>query len=137
MLFEQTSHYIQTKLLKFFKTINNGWTPASMLPQVICHCERKNHPDIHRFEKISNIIKQFKISCSKVTASFNSIEVRNSKFAAYIESFTPNTYVMVVTSDPEISQCSWSGRLSFCNYFNSGLVANLFIYLIYLLSNFI
>ncbi|ESO05301.1 hypothetical protein HELRODRAFT_78026, partial [Helobdella robusta] len=70
---------------------------------VICHCERKAHPDAQRFEKISNIIKQFKISCSKVTAVFNSIEVRNSKFAAYIESFTPNTYVMVVTSDPELT----------------------------------
>ena len=36
-------------------------------------------------------------------ATFKSIEVRNSKFAAYIESFTPNTFILVVTSDPEIS----------------------------------
>lgn len=70
---------------------------------LICYCEVRNHNDNNRFEKISNIIKQFKISCSKVSASFNSIEVRNSKFAAYIESFTPNTYVMVVTSDPDIT----------------------------------
>jgi Ras-related GTP-binding protein A/B len=30
---------------------------------VISHCERRTHRDIHRFEKVSNIIKQFKLSC--------------------------------------------------------------------------
>lgn len=33
---------------------------------VISHCERREHRDPHRFEKVSNIIKQFKLSCSKV-----------------------------------------------------------------------
>lgn len=69
---------------------------------VISHCERRQHKDIHRFEKISNIIKQFKLSCSKLAASFQSMEVRNSRFAAFIDVFTPNTYVMVVMSDPSI-----------------------------------
>ena len=31
--------------------------------QVISYCQRKSHKDVHRFEKISNIIKQFKLSC--------------------------------------------------------------------------
>lgn len=69
---------------------------------VISHCERKQHKDIHRFEKISNIIKQFKLSCSKLAASFQSMEVRNAHFAAFIDVFTPNTYIMVVMSDPGI-----------------------------------
>jgi Ras-related GTP-binding protein A/B len=73
---------------------------------VISHCERKPHEDVHRFEKISNIIKQFKLSCSKVTASFHSMEVRNSRFAAYIDGFTTNTYVMVIMSDPSISSAA-------------------------------
>jgi len=30
---------------------------------VISHSTKKPHHDIHRFEKISNIIKQFKLSC--------------------------------------------------------------------------
>jgi len=30
---------------------------------VISHSTLKEHPDVHRFEKISNIIKQFKLSC--------------------------------------------------------------------------
>jgi len=69
---------------------------------VISHKQRKDHRDIHRFEKISNIIKQFKLSCSKLAAHFQSMEIRNSGFAAFIDFFTSNTYVMVVTSDPTI-----------------------------------
>lgn len=69
---------------------------------VISHCERREHRDPHRFEKVSNIIKQFKLSCSKLGAKFQSMEVRNSRFAAFIDIFTSNTYVMVVTSDPTL-----------------------------------
>uniref|UniRef100_A0A2M3ZJ39 Putative gtp-binding protein n=1 Tax=Anopheles braziliensis TaxID=58242 RepID=A0A2M3ZJ39_9DIPT len=69
---------------------------------VISHCQRKQHRDSHRFEKVSNIIKQFKLSCSKLGAKFSSMEVRNSVFAAFIDTFTSNTYVMVVMSDPSI-----------------------------------
>lgn len=69
---------------------------------VISHCQRKQHRDSHRFEKVSNIIKQFKLSCSKLGAKFSSMEVRNSIFAAFIDTFTSNTYVMVIMSDPSI-----------------------------------
>ncbi|KAF4521489.1 hypothetical protein B566_EDAN001787 [Ephemera danica] len=96
---------------------------------VISHCERRTHRDIHRFEKVSNIIKQFKLSCRqvpiifivtlklyltlfdqietpkyefKLAAQFQSMEVVNSNFAAFIDVFTPNTYVMVILSDPTI-----------------------------------
>ncbi|KAI7692740.1 Ras-related GTP-binding protein A, partial [Sarcoptes scabiei] len=69
---------------------------------VICYCERRKHGDQNRFEKVSNIIKQFKLSCSKSAAQFQSMEVKNSKFSAFIDEFTPNTYVMVIMSDPSI-----------------------------------
>eukprot|EP00002_Diphylleia_rotans_P007428 TRINITY_DN1696_c0_g1_i1.p1 TRINITY_DN1696_c0_g1~~TRINITY_DN1696_c0_g1_i1.p1 ORF type:complete len:311 (-),score=70.56 TRINITY_DN1696_c0_g1_i1:170-1102(-) len=69
---------------------------------VIAHSTHRNHRDVHRFEKISNIIKQFKLSCSKTQAQFQSMEVRNSNFAAFIDVFTSNTYIMVIMSDPEI-----------------------------------
>lgn len=42
---------------------------------VISHYQRIEHRDSHRFEKVSNIIKQFKLSCSKLGAKFQSIEV--------------------------------------------------------------
>jgi len=73
---------------------------------VISHCELKAHNDSHRFEKVSNIIKQFKLSCSKVGAVFQAIEVRNSNFACFIDAFTPNTYIMVVLSDGTISSAA-------------------------------
>lgn len=73
---------------------------------VISHSQRKEHRDIHRFEKISNIIKQFKLSCSKLAAQFQSMQVSNSNFSAYIDIFTPNTYVMVIISDPVISSAA-------------------------------
>lgn len=45
---------------------------------VISHYQRVEHRDSHRFEKVSNIIKQFKLSCSKLGAKFQSIEVSQS-----------------------------------------------------------
>ena len=42
---------------------------------VISHAQRHQHRDVHRFEKISNIIKQFKLSCSKLAAHFEAMEV--------------------------------------------------------------
>jgi Ras-related GTP-binding protein A/B len=62
-------------------------------------------PDPHRFEKISNIIKQFKLSCSKSQAQFQSMEVRNRGFTAFVDVLTPNTYIMVIMSDPSIRKC--------------------------------
>jgi len=58
--------------------------------------------DPHRFEKISNIIKQFKLSCSKCQSQFKSMEIHNSNYSAYISEFTPNTYIMAVLYDTAI-----------------------------------
>ncbi|EGG16103.1 Ras-related GTP-binding protein [Cavenderia fasciculata] len=69
---------------------------------VISHSARKQHKDVHRFEKISTIIKQFFLSCSKSQANFQAMEVRNSNFAAFIDAFTSNTYIMVIMSDQTI-----------------------------------
>jgi len=73
---------------------------------VISHSAQKSHKDDHRFEKISNIIKQFKLSCSKSQAQFQSMEVRNANFAAFIDVFTANTYIMVIMSDPTIQSAA-------------------------------
>jgi len=69
---------------------------------VISHATHATHRDIHRFEKISNIIKQFKLSCSKTQAQFQGMEVRNSNFTAFMDFFTTNTYIMVIMSDQNI-----------------------------------
>ena len=49
--------------------------------------------------KLTHFISIF---ISKLHAHFQSMEVRNSAFSAYIDVFTPNTYVMVIMSDSTI-----------------------------------
>lgn len=96
------------KLFFSFYSFLRFFIPLFFFPfqflQVISYWQRKPHRDVHRFEKISNIIKQFKLSCTKVAASFQSMEVRNSHFAAFVDAFTSNTYVMVIMSDSSISE---------------------------------
>ncbi|XP_025942075.1 ras-related GTP-binding protein A isoform X3 [Apteryx rowi] len=105
LLFERATFLWGTKacmLLPDDKEGNGSVCRRLSTVLVISHYQCKEQRDIHRFEKISNIIKQFKLSCSKLAASFQSMEVRNSNFAAFIDIFTSNTYVMVVMSDPSI-----------------------------------
>ncbi|CAF0840814.1 unnamed protein product [Brachionus calyciflorus] len=70
---------------------------------IISHCHKKENSDLQRFEKISNIIKQFKLSCSKCDTFFQSVEIKNANYTIIIDLFTPNTYIMVVISDPRIT----------------------------------
>lgn len=69
---------------------------------VVSHAKQKEHQDVHRYEKISNIIKQFKLSCSKTQARFKSMEVKNRHFMAFIDEFTPNMYIMVIMTNPNV-----------------------------------
>ena len=66
------------------------------------HISRTHHFDAHRFEKISNIVKQFKLSCGKAQSQFQGMQVRNSRFSAFIDAFTANTYIMVIVSNPRV-----------------------------------
>ena len=66
------------------------------------HVNRTPHFDAHRFEKISNIVKQFKLSCGKAQSQFQGMQVCNSRFNAFIDAFTANTYIMVIVSNPSI-----------------------------------
>jgi len=69
---------------------------------VISHATLRSHSDMHRFEKVSNIIKQFKLSCSKTQYNFQSMEVTNKNFNAFIDAFTQNTYIMIIMTNPKI-----------------------------------
>lgn len=42
---------------------------------VIAHATEVSHDDVHRFEKISNIVKQFKLSVSKTSHEFEGMMV--------------------------------------------------------------
>lgn len=78
---------------------------------LISHSSRKVMQDSHRFEKISNIVKQFKLSCGKVKTSFRSFQVKNSLFAAFIEPFLQHSFVMVVVSDPHVPGAATTANL--------------------------
>jgi Ras-related GTP-binding protein A/B len=58
--------------------------------------------DEHRFEKISNIIKQFKLSLMKPQFNFTSLVVKNSKFTAYLDEFTNSSYIMVILGQTDV-----------------------------------
>ncbi|KAI0980030.1 hypothetical protein GJ496_001402 [Pomphorhynchus laevis] len=86
---------------------------------IISHRIVKPHRDNHRFEKISNIIKQFKLSCSKLATSFDNMEIRNDRFIAFMESFTANTYVMVIGCDPKAGGVMQLNILNAKRYFSN------------------
>lgn len=69
---------------------------------VIAHATCTPHGDVHRFEKISNIIKQFKLSCRKVQAHFEGMLVQHQRLTALFENLTRSTAIMVISSDPEV-----------------------------------
>merc|ERR1719375_1851442 len=92
---------------------------------LISHASGKAMQDSHRFEKISNIVKQFKLSCGKVRTSFRSFQVKNSLFSATIEPFLQHSFVMVVVSDPAVNGAAtsanlWAARNHFSQLARSG-----------------
>lgn len=67
--------------------------------------------DPERFEKVSELIKNFKLSCQKLPAKtsqceFHAVELKAPNFSAYIDSLTSNTYIMILVTDPAIQMAS-------------------------------
>jgi len=63
----------------------------------------RNWNDVHRYEKISNIVKQFKLRCLPTRSRFQSMTVANSGFTAYLGGFTQSTNILVVLSDKRLT----------------------------------
>lgn len=78
---------------------------------LISHSSRRAMEDTHRFEKISNIVKQFKLSAGKVKTSFRSFFVKSHHFSVTIEPFMQHSYVMVIVSDPAIHGAATNANL--------------------------
>ncbi|KAK9460805.1 Gtr1/RagA G protein conserved region-domain-containing protein [Lipomyces oligophaga] len=70
---------------------------------VISHVTNERSPafesDSTRFERISNIIKQFKQSCGKLRSQFQSLWLRGTDCSAYLDSMTSSTMIMVVMTN--------------------------------------
>lgn len=63
--------------------------------------------DPERFEKVSELIKNFKLSCAKLPQSeFAAVELKAPNFSAYIDSLTSNTYIMILVKNTEVQLAS-------------------------------
>jgi Ras-related GTP-binding protein A/B len=50
--------------------------------------------DRHRHEKVSNIIKQFKLLCGRGQGQFQGLRVGNGAFTLALDACTSNTYLL-------------------------------------------
>lgn len=91
---------------------------------VIANHDNTDHEDNHRFEKISNIIKQFKLSCIKTNFQFESLTFKNSYFTAFVEEFTNSTYIMVIVSDEDVETEAISFNIKASRDYFETLVSN-------------
>ena len=71
------------------------------------YCSNKegapNTNDDQRFEKISHIIKKFKLSCMSSNSSFKSMVIETKNYSAYMDEFTNATYILVILSNKKVS----------------------------------
>jgi len=65
--------------------------------------ERDEDPkNILKYERISTIVKQFKLSCNRVGSEISMMSIQNSTFKAVIDEFTRNTFILLVSLNPHI-----------------------------------
>lgn len=68
-----------------------------------CSYTSKEISDDQRFEKISHIIKKFKLSCMTTHAKFQSMIIQTKNFTTYLDEFTKSTYIMVISNDKNVN----------------------------------
>jgi Ras-related GTP-binding protein A/B len=116
---------LELSLKRFCETVNANevvlFEKSTFL--VISHFDAMGHTDDHRFEKISNIIKQFKLSCIKTNYNFKSMVVKNEYFTSYIDEFTDSTYIMVTTSSPDSEMEMISTNIKASQHYFTGIIA--------------
>lgn len=77
----------------------------SMLPDAR---RRPNVQSDDRYERISEMVKHFKISCLDSHHQIQGLELRTQTFAAYLDVLTSSTYILVIVTDPAIRTCRYS-----------------------------
>lgn len=73
---------------------------------------QKGDLDPNRFEKISNIIKTYKQSISKLRSSFTNLVIRGSHSHFYIDILTDNLFMMIVLRDKGDSPSEGDSRVA-------------------------
>ncbi|GAA5837689.1 hypothetical protein JCM9279_006835 [Rhodotorula babjevae] len=52
--------------------------------------------DERRFERISTMVKAFKLGCSKIRSPFSSLTITTPHYSAVLDALTPETFILVV-----------------------------------------
>ncbi|PKI85557.1 Gtr1p [Malassezia vespertilionis] len=55
-----------------------------------------------RFERISELVKHFKIACMDANQQMQALEISTPEFGAYLDVLTSSTYILVVVTTPAI-----------------------------------
>lgn len=63
---------------------------------------QSNEKEILKYERLSGIVKNFKIDCSKRGKEMNSIVIKNQDFTILLEDFTKNTFIILMFYDNEL-----------------------------------
>ena len=96
---------------------------------IIAYYQKTNDTkSISRYERISAIIKLFKISCNKAGADIKSLMIQNPNFEAVIEDFTNNTFILLVSQNKSIKTAALKLNIECARIFfktNSKMVENL------------
>ena len=85
ILFEKSTFLI----VAFYKKDNNNK-------------QEEDPKNILKYERISTIVKQFKLSCNRVGSEISMMSIQNSTFKAVIDEFTKNTFILMVSMNPNI-----------------------------------
>ncbi len=84
--------------------------------------------NISRYERISAIIKLFKISCNKAGSEINSLMIQNPNFEAVIDDFTNNTFILLVSQNKGIKSAALTLNIDCARTFfenNAKMVSNI------------
>ena len=68
-----------------------------------CSYTDKEINDEQRFEKISHIIKKFKLSCMTTNSRFESMVIQTRNYTTYLDEFTSSTYIMVIINSKNVN----------------------------------
>jgi len=80
---------------------------------LIAYANRKASPlDNHRFEKLSNIVKQFKLSCKRaLNEDLDELRISTDEFTATIERFLTHSAIMVVVEQDRVKPAAVSANI--------------------------
>ncbi|EJD53178.1 hypothetical protein AURDEDRAFT_110906 [Auricularia subglabra TFB-10046 SS5] len=80
---------------------NRAQSPSSAAPDCDANSTATSL-DPTRYERTSELVKAFKLSCSRSSRQFAATVMQTPNFTAVLEELTKNTYVLVVVHDEEI-----------------------------------